>query len=243
VTEFGGGIDPFEIDLLEGFSRCVNLEGFSQGEDSLLDTRARSLDHDEVVFDLTVSDEATHWCDPLGGNVKLGGGVGLVRSETHTVNLVVDRSTVMVSILTGTSNSPLHVSRMPGSNTGDLSETLVRLSRQLLGSPSGCDTTVTVTLGYSDNINQLILLKDGWDFNGFLKQSLGKVDLVSDGASVNLDLHDVSLLLLEWRLADLAVGDESDNGAVLLDALKIVGDGSTVVVGVLLGVLGEGLLL
>jgi hypothetical protein len=53
----------------------------------------------------------------------------------------------------------------------------------------------------------------------------------------------VGLLLLERRLADLGVGQDADDGAVLLDALELAGDGSAVVLRVLLGVLGEGLLL
>jgi hypothetical protein len=53
----------------------------------------------------------------------------------------------------------------------------------------------------------------------------------------------VGLLLLERGLADLGVGEDTDDGAVLLDALKLTGDGGTVLLSVLLGVLGEGLLL
>jgi hypothetical protein len=53
----------------------------------------------------------------------------------------------------------------------------------------------------------------------------------------------VRLLLLERGLGDLGVGEDADDGAVLLDALELAGDGLAVVLGVLLGVLGEGLLL
>jgi hypothetical protein len=52
----------------------------------------------------------------------------------------------------------------------------------------------------------------------------------------------VGLLLLERRLADLGVRQDADDGAVLLDAFKLAGDGGPAVLRVLLGVLGEGLL-
>jgi hypothetical protein len=53
----------------------------------------------------------------------------------------------------------------------------------------------------------------------------------------------VGLLLLNGSLADLSVGEHTDDSAVLLDALKLAGDGGTGGLGVGLGVLGEGLLL
>jgi hypothetical protein len=53
----------------------------------------------------------------------------------------------------------------------------------------------------------------------------------------------VGLLLLDGSLADLGVGEHTDDSAVLLDALKLAGDGGTGALGVGLGVLGEGLLL
>ena len=60
VTELGGGIDPLEVDLLEGLAGGVGPHGLAESHDTLLDTRDGALDHDEVVLDLTVTDEATH---------------------------------------------------------------------------------------------------------------------------------------------------------------------------------------
>lgn len=59
VTELRRGVDPFQLHLLESLSRGVREQGLPQGHDSLLDTRDGSLDHDEVVVDLAISDEAT----------------------------------------------------------------------------------------------------------------------------------------------------------------------------------------
>ena len=149
----------------------------------------------------------------------------------------------MVTHLTSTGNSPLDVGRVPGTDTGDLAETLVCLTRELLGAPSGGDTVVSVTLGDGDNVDHLVVLEDGADLDGLLKQTVGVRDLVGDAATVDLDLHEMGLLLLERGLVDLGVGENADDGAVLLHALELLGDGLAVFLRVLLGVLGEGLLL
>ena len=181
--------------------------------------------------------------DLLLGDVKVGGGVTLVGALANTVDLVVGGSTMMVSVLTGTGDGPLDVGRMPGTNTGNLAETLVRLARKLLGSPTGGHTLETVTLGDGNAVDHLVLLEDGVDLDGLLEDAVSKVDLVDDGAAVDLDLHEMGLLLLERRLADLGVRKDTDDGAVLLHALELAGDGGALVLGVVLGVLGEGLLL
>lgn len=156
---------------------------------------------------------------------------------------MVARGTVVVTHLTSTGNSPLDVVRVPGTDTSDLTQTLVSLTGKLLGAPTAGDTLETVTLGDGDDIDHLVLLEDGVDLDGLLEQVAGEVNLVGNGATVDLDLHQVGLLLLEGSLADLGVGEDTDDSAVLLDALELAGDGSTVLLGVLLGVLGESLLL
>jgi len=55
-----------------------------------------------------------------------------------------------------------------------------------------------------------------------LEQGLGKVDLVGDGATVDLHFEDVRLLLAELELLDLGVGDDSDHVGVVLDALEFL---------------------
>lgn len=179
----------------------------------------------------------------LLANIKVGGGVTVIITLADTVDLVVDRCTVVVSVLTGTSDSPLDVRRVPSADTGDLAETLVCLSRKFLGSPSAGNTGETVTLGDGNNINHLILLEDGRDLDWLLEETVAEVDLVSNATSIDLDLHQMGLLLLERGLADLGVGKNTDDGAVLLDALELASNGRTRGLRVLLGVLGEGLLL
>lgn len=58
MTELGRGVDPFEVDLLEGLAGGVCVEGLAEGDDSLLDTGDGALEQDEVVLDLTVVDES-----------------------------------------------------------------------------------------------------------------------------------------------------------------------------------------
>ena len=60
VTELGRGVDPLELDLLESPPGGVGEHRLAESHDPLLDTRASTLDHDEVVLDLTVTDKATH---------------------------------------------------------------------------------------------------------------------------------------------------------------------------------------
>jgi hypothetical protein len=162
--------------------------------------------------------------DGLLGDIELGGGVALIVTLTDAVDLVVDGGTVVVTPLTGTGNGPLHVGRMPGTDTGDLAETLVCLTRKLLGTPSGGDTGVSVTLGDGDDIDHLVILEDGADVDWLLEETVAVRDLVGDAATVDLDLHKMGLLLLERGLVDLGVGENADDSAVLLDALELAGD-------------------
>ena len=163
-------------------------------------------------------------CDLLLDSICLSSGILRILALANSVHLVVDRCSVVVTVLTGTSNSPLDVRRMPCTDTGDLSETLVRLSRKLLRAPSGCDTCETVTLGDSDAVDHLVLLEDSVDLDWLLEEAVAEVDLVLDGAAIDLDLHKVGLLLLERCGSDLSMSEDTDDGAVLLDALNLAGN-------------------
>lgn len=59
VTELGGGVDPLEVDLLGGTAGGLGVQGLAESHDTLLDTGNGALEHDEVVLDLTVVNEAT----------------------------------------------------------------------------------------------------------------------------------------------------------------------------------------
>ena len=237
-----------------------------QRHDSLLHTGYTSLEHEEVVLDLAVAHESTEPKKELDsacyifhktkqylrsygllGRVEFGRSISLISAFANAVDLVVDRGTVMVTHLTSTSNCPLDVGRMPGTDTGDLAETLVRLARKLLGSPSRGNTVESVTLGdgndsrssrparrWSRQSPQASRTDREPNWQPCPRRILPPLTWIS---------IKMGLLLLERGFADLGVGEDSDDGAVFLYALKFSGDGLSLALRVLLGVFCECLFL
>lgn len=244
MAELGGGIDEGEGDLFEGRSLGVRNKRLTKGKNTLLSTRAATLDHDEVVLHNTVVRETTHGSDGLLRKIGFSGGVLLVVTSTNTVDLLVDLSTVEVTVLTSTSNAAVDTARMPRTNTSDLTKTSVSLTRKSLGTESLGDTSETVTLGDSNDIDVLVLGEDAGNLHFLLKEILGEVDLGLSGTTVDLDFHKVSLLLTKRELAELSVSNDTDDGAVVDHSLKLSLHALlTLIGGKSLGVLGEGLLL
>jgi hypothetical protein len=126
-----------------------------------------------------------------------------VQTGSDAVDLLVQLGTVMVTLLTGTRHCEGDTTRMPGTNTSDLTQTLVRLAWQFLCVPTAGDTLETFTLGDGNTIDHLVLGKDLGHGNGLLQMLLHPVDLVLDGATVQLDLHQMGLLLALLDQADL----------------------------------------
>ena len=248
VANLGGSINEFNIDGLSLPRLGGGEDRLSESDRSLSGTHDTALDQDEVLVDLTVVWETTHRSDVLGDSVGLCGGVVVNTSNStssNSVDLVVDVSSGVVAELTAAGDRPLDGRRMPGSDTGDLSETSMRFSVQSGDAESLDDTGHTLTLGNTDGINALRLLEDLTDANLLFELILGEVNLLGNGTTVNLDLHDVSLVLTEGKLADLSGADDTDDGSVLLDSVEVSG---IVILGVrvlilLLDVLGESLLL
>jgi hypothetical protein len=188
-------------------------------------------------------DESTHGCDSLRGQIGFGLATGLVVLLSDAVDLLVEFGTMEVSVLSSTCDSSRHTGRMPRSNTGDLSQTSVCLTGKTSDTPTGGNTFETATLGNTDDINVFVLVEDGVNSDFLLEQTLGEVNLSGSISSVDLDFHDVCLLDSKVELLDLCVGDDTNNGAVLLDTFEFGINVLTAVFGVLLGVLGEGLFL
>merc|ERR1719438_201732 len=173
--------------------------------------------------------EASHGVNRLVGQVIVSGGVVLDQlailhlvTLSDSVDLLVDLSSVMVTLLTSSGHGVLDPAGMPSSNTSDLSQTLVGLPGQLLGVPPGGDALESVTLGDANNVHHLVLGEHGGDGDLFLEVIPGEGDLVSDGASVELDLHDVGLLLPPSEDLHLSVADDTDDSAVLLHLSQIL---------------------
>merc|ERR1711904_202395 len=106
---------------------------------------------------------------------------------------------------------------MPGTDTGDLTQTLVRLAGQLCDPPAGDNALVTLTLRDRNGVDHLVLLKDRVDGDRLLEKILAEVEL-----------------------ANLGVAKHTHDGAVLLDARELLVDAGPL--GILFGVTRESLL-
>jgi len=251
MTHLGGGVDELEVDLLHSDSAGVGEERFSQSNCSLFASHAAALDHDEIRLDQTVVNESSDWVDGLIGDVDFGSCVvfdqfsiyGML-AGANSVDLLVDFRSVVVSLLTGSGNRESHSRRMPGSDTGNLSQTLVSLSRQLFGMPSGSHSVVTSTSGDTNAIDHLVLSKHRVDVHILLEVFSGPVDLLSNGTAVDLDFDQVRFFLSKRKTLHLGVADGSYRFCVLFDQVQVPFNSLLARIGFpLLGSSGEGFLL
>ena len=194
VTHLGGGVDELEVDVLQSGTGSLFQQGLAEGDGALLGANNTTLDQNEIVLDKTVVNKATNGVDRLVGDVDLSGTVVLdelaidgVVAGADAVDLLVDLGTVMVTLLAGAGNREGNTRWMPGTNTGDLAETLVSLAWELLGVPSGSDAVVTATLGDTDGVDHLVLGEDGVDGDLFLEVVVAPLNLLGNGATVDLD--------------------------------------------------------
>jgi len=67
---------------------------------------------------------------------------------------------VVITVLTSSGDLETNSGRMPSSDTSDLSETSMGLSGQSLGSESLGNTSVTLTLGDTEDVDHFILVED-----------------------------------------------------------------------------------
>jgi hypothetical protein len=200
------------------------------------------------VVDNTVVGEATKRSNVLFNSISLSGSVVLGATNstgTDSVDLLVEFSSAVVAELTGTGDGPLNGSGMPSSDTTDLAETSVGLARHAGDTESLDDTGGTLTTGNTDGVDHLELVEDLSDGDFTLELLEAPIDLLGDGATVDLDLEEVSLALAEVKLGELGAGEDADDCAVLLYSLEVALDG-VLALGILLvslGVVSEGLLL
>jgi len=242
VTVLGRGVDELEVDGLEVAAASGGEDALTKSDGSLARSSNATLKHDPVLVDNTVVGEATNGSDGLLGEISLSGSILGITLLADTQDTLVDLGTVEVTVLTSTSAGEADASRVPCSDTGNLAETTVSLAGKTGDTPTSNHTLVTVTTGSRADIHNFTLRKELVDFNLLFKEIAGEVNLLSNRAAIDLNLEEVSLLLAKEDLADLGVGNDTNDLAVLLDAvelnLNLLG-----LLGVLLGILGESLLL
>lgn len=76
----------------------MDHERLTEGDDTLLGTRDRALEHQEVILHNTVMGETTHRRDFLVRDVRLRRSIGLITARADTVNLLVELRTVVVTV-------------------------------------------------------------------------------------------------------------------------------------------------
>lgn len=226
MTQLGGSIDELEVDGFEELAGSGGKEGFSKENESLLGTNAAALDDDEIISNNTIVGEATKRSDVLLSDIGISGSVVLGSTSlslSDSVDLLVELSSVEVSRLTSSGNTPGDSSGMPGTDTSDLSVTSVGLLLKVTDSPSLDDASVSLTLGYTDNVKDLVLTEDVVDSDLLFEVGVSEGDLLSNVLStVDLDLEDVVLLLSEvLEEVMLGVDDGSHNSAVFSDSVEL----------------------
>jgi len=152
----------------------------------------------------------------------------------------------MVTVLTSARHGKLYASRVPSPDTGNLAQTTVRLAWKSGDTPSGDNTFVTVTLGGTNGIDHFVHREDVRDRDLTFKETIAEVHFLGDGTTVDLNFHQMGLLLAEVDLFDVSVSQNTHDSAELLDSLQLrifTIASLSLVLGKLVGVFGEGLLL
>jgi len=240
MTVLGRGIDELDVERLMVRSLGGGHDALAQSDCSLAGTTNTSLDHEPVLVDLTIMRESTNRGDGLLSQVSLSGAVVSVALLTNAHDSLVDLSTVMVTLLTGTGQSEAASRRMPGTNTSDLSETTMRLARKSGNSPTRDDTLSTVTASSRADVHGLSQGEDTIHVEVLLEKVLGEVNLIRNRTSVDLNLAQMGDLLSQLNLADLSMGEDTHHTTVLLDSVELKVNVLSLL-RVLLGVLGESL--
>lgn len=59
MTKFGGGVDEFEVDLLQGTAAGLDQERFAQSQNPLLGSNHTAFQHEEIIGHFTIVHKAT----------------------------------------------------------------------------------------------------------------------------------------------------------------------------------------
>jgi hypothetical protein len=188
VTEVGRGVDELELDLLERVAERLRVQRLAERDDALDVAWHAALEHDKVVVDDAIVDEAAERGDLLVGEIELGGGVARVGAVADLEDLLVALDAMMVAVLTGARHRVADVGRMPRANARNLAQTAMRLARQTSRAPARRHARVSVTLGRRDHVDHLVLVEHAADRHLLLQLAECPVDLLRHAAAVHLNL-------------------------------------------------------
>jgi hypothetical protein len=141
--------------------------------------------------------ETTEGSDGLIGKISSGGSRFGVITFGDSVNLLINFSSVMVTELTGSWDSPSNSGWMPGSDATDLSKTSMGFLLKMFDAESLHDACDSLTLGDTQDVDHFIVFENIADIDFFFEETISVVNLLCDGSSVNLDFENVILLLSE----------------------------------------------
>lgn len=238
VAEFGRGIDELEVNFFEVGTLRVCDEALSESEAALLGSHDAALKHEPILVDLAVVREASEGRDRFFCEISFGRGRVGIAGFADAVDFFVHLGTVVVSVLSRASDRERDARRMPSSDTGDFAQPAVGFAGQSSHAPSLNDALGAVSARGAADVDHLVGVEDRVDWDFLLEERLGVVDLFCDRSSaVDLDLHEVGLLLTKLELFDLGVRDDADHRARLLDFFD--GDVDLASFRVLLGILGH----
>ena len=85
-------------------------------------------------------------------------------------------------------------------------------------------TFESFALGDANDIDHFVFSEDILDGEFLFEMLTGKVDFVAGGSTIDLDFHNVSLLLASPQDLLLSVANHAHNLAILLDLRKILFD-------------------
>ena len=226
MAQLGRRVDELEASGLD--TLIGRQDRLAQRERALLGARDGALDHEPVLGHNTVVREAAHRRDALVRKVDIRGRrlilLALRHLEPDAVDGLIFLSAVVVAVLTSAGDGELHAGRVPRADARDLAQTSVRLARQASHAPPRDDALVSVTFRGASNVDLLALRKDVGDGHLLLEELEAEINLLGDGAAVDLDLEHVRLLLAQVHLLDLRVRDDADNLRKFLDLLDLLGD-------------------
>jgi len=139
--------------------------------------------------------ESSHWSNLFIGQILSCRSITWIITFTKSINFLVNFSSMMVTKLTGSSNSESNSGWMPSSNTSYSSITSMCFFLLMFDTESLDNTLNSVTSGNSKSINHFIFLEDLINSVLFFKHSISKVNFISNTSTINLNFHNMIFFL------------------------------------------------